>query len=811
MDSPRAGQAAASAASEALPIGTRVRWLGQDTRPSGVVLFSGPTDFATGHWIGVALDTPLGRNSGTVEGRTYFSCPPQCGIFVRRKKLELDTAPPARPSDRAAAADQRPQALRHGPREEKHMQHLGLTSKAADQKEKLRFSINEAMEDHDLPALRELIDRAVEAGFEEDELKHARNMLEYLEYEVHTGNNNSPRSGSDFQHFEDMVEKLREDMQAELQRVSEETRRLLADARREMAAEFEDQLKRALSSVSTAAPAAAAAPEKKQATKKGGAPPLGEVNWQATTPPPKEYLSRRTEVKETHRRAIQLQQLFDLGDFTQRVLAENEIFDPAPPEFNVGRITWDNTNLYHMNDLFVMPLTKPDTCSFVELVAPGPQEPKWFISHWWGTRFKETSHILRYHATEHENPLDTPYWMCTFANNQHNLGELEEPDLLSTPFVRAIMMPSCVGTIMLMDKDATPFSRAWCVLENFVTTTVGKKKKGQLLEIGAIIPAGSQELALDEAEIELVPECAALLVEEDDGNFGEFVEHKGAWFPPLVSTRALAVDVCEAKVSMESDKRNILRLIAGIGDSSVDPPKKHPKYDSFNRTVHEVFAPRGLLSATMDGNYERMKVILESGMCGADVWDADNCTPCYLAASHNRVDCLRLLLENRADVNIETLDGVTPLSIAVQQKNLESVQFLLESGADVHVAADNEATPAFWACAVNAIEELKLLLQYDADPNDAEDDGTTCLHAAAEDDHDEIVQILLDAEADPDKTDSNGDTPLSKARAFGATKVIDILVGIGAAEGNPTNGMTASKSKSRMSILQLAERRHLKH
>lgn len=49
----------------------------------GVVRFSGPTSFSTGKWVGIELYQPNGKNDGSVNGITYFTCKPNCGVFVR--------------------------------------------------------------------------------------------------------------------------------------------------------------------------------------------------------------------------------------------------------------------------------------------------------------------------------------------------------------------------------------------------------------------------------------------------------------------------------------------------------------------------------------------------------------------------------------------------------------------------------------------------------------------------------------------------------------------------------------------------------
>lgn len=57
---------------------------------TGIIAFVGGTHFQGGTWIGVELDTPTGKNDGTVQGIQYFNCKQKHGIFVRVDKLILD-------------------------------------------------------------------------------------------------------------------------------------------------------------------------------------------------------------------------------------------------------------------------------------------------------------------------------------------------------------------------------------------------------------------------------------------------------------------------------------------------------------------------------------------------------------------------------------------------------------------------------------------------------------------------------------------------------------------------------------------------
>lgn len=40
-----------------------------------------------GKWIGVVLDDAKGKNNGTVQGKRYFACEDNHGIFVRQSQV----------------------------------------------------------------------------------------------------------------------------------------------------------------------------------------------------------------------------------------------------------------------------------------------------------------------------------------------------------------------------------------------------------------------------------------------------------------------------------------------------------------------------------------------------------------------------------------------------------------------------------------------------------------------------------------------------------------------------------------------------
>ena len=84
-----------------LVVGDRVEVKGKDL--VGTIRFIGPTDFApTGRWVGVELDEAKGKNNGLIQGKQYFHCPDNHGLFVRPGQVVWTTKPPPPPQEGSA-------------------------------------------------------------------------------------------------------------------------------------------------------------------------------------------------------------------------------------------------------------------------------------------------------------------------------------------------------------------------------------------------------------------------------------------------------------------------------------------------------------------------------------------------------------------------------------------------------------------------------------------------------------------------------------------------------------------------------------
>jgi hypothetical protein len=406
---------------------------------------------------------------------------------------------------------------------------------------------------------------------------------------------------------------------------------------------------------------------------------------------------------ETQLRGIRLNQINSLAalvtNITQAFSLPIDKFDKR----RISEVTWDNITMYYINTHVVKPLTKEFRCSFVELVATRPQAPRWFVSHFWGTPFKETVEMLNYHAKKRNLPDTIIYWVCTFANNQHNLAELKG-SLEETPFVKAILSSQCEGTVALFDGEASTLQRSWCVLENFVSTSTAwaKKEKTYLYDIAAWLPAGIWTRGGD-------PNPAVPILRLDHGD-RYFIE--GDWgFPPAIDRKGVEINICTAEASRKEDKRNILHMIAGTPTErwNTELPKCNQKYDEVNYHARRLFIPGVLHLAARNHNSEELKRLLMEFPEDHNSCDSQGTSLVGIAAEIGDVNSLSVLLNAKADLGAADRFGETPIHKAARTGNVHCLRVLLETRADPSVVTNHGETPIMVATGALQTETLRML------------------------------------------------------------------------------------------------------
>lgn len=129
------------------------------------------------------------------------------------------------------------------------------------------------------------------------------------------------------------------------------------------------------------------------------------------------------------------------------------------------------------------------------------------------------------------------------------------------------------------------------------------------------------------------------------------------------------------------------------------------------------------------------------------------------AAMNGDQQAVRLLIQQKADVNARQMDGSTALHWAVRSDNLEMADLLIRAGANVSAANHDGATPMLLAAINGDPAMIEKLLQAGADPNAPLDEyGDTALMLAARTGKTDPIKALLDHGAKVDTKETWGGT-----------------------------------------------------
>lgn len=111
--------------------------------------------------------------------------------------------------------------------------------------------------------------------------------------------------------------------------------------------------------------------------------------------------------------------------------------------------------------------------------------------------------------------------------------------------------------------------------------------------------------------------------------------------------------------------------------------------------------PETMKQACQNGNFSRVKYLVESGLEDVNKSDEQNVYPLHWAAINNRLQVAKYLLEKGA--NVDSIGGeleTTPLNWAVSAGHVEIVKLLIESGAN-KLSFNNEGYASIHIAAIN--------------------------------------------------------------------------------------------------------------
>eukprot|EP00931_Biecheleriopsis_adriatica_P086851 TRINITY_DN6141_c0_g1_i1.p1 TRINITY_DN6141_c0_g1~~TRINITY_DN6141_c0_g1_i1.p1 ORF type:complete len:742 (-),score=184.38 TRINITY_DN6141_c0_g1_i1:56-2281(-) len=333
---------------------------------------------------------------------------------------------------------------------------------------------------------------------------------------------------------------------------------------------------------------------------------------------------RPLPIDEVEKRGVTISQLDSLMSFVKKRCTAGHIIDGWRCGRSDEMLRASTINLYQVCDRIIKPFTMPSRCSYVEAVAESvvPQLPKWFVSHWWGEAVCDFIKCLRRHS-EVRTLGTIGYWVCAYANRQHELGTDLAVDPMKSSFLKA--MVRCDGVLLVLDAEATPFTRIWCCFEEGIVTLSARglleqdtavDGRSSLQELVARDGSEGREqpLQLDIVTVGATSKKPELLTEglTDAEQEAERSCSKHGWkmksereasFPLEVVERCLDIDIREASASQDIDKTRILNALARCETKSLDeePDFSHSVHGTINEALRSQFAVAMWRRAVQDG------------------------------------------------------------------------------------------------------------------------------------------------------------------------------------------------------------------
>ena len=116
-----------------------------------------------------------------------------------------------------------------------------------------------------------------------------------------------------------------------------------------------------------------------------------------------------------------------------------------------------------------------------------------------------------------------------------------------------------------------------------------------------------------------------------------------------------------------------------------------------------------LMAATYYNDTLMMKLLIDNK---ANINSADDYgfTPLMIASQFNKIEAVKILVENKADINLQNKDGHTALSIAIYNKNNDIVEYLLSKDAKIDNKISKKILP-YELCIIRENSKAKKLLK----------------------------------------------------------------------------------------------------
>ena len=214
-------------------------------------------------------------------------------------------------------------------------------------------------------------------------------------------------------------------------------------------------------------------------------------------------------------------------------------------------------------------------------------------------------------------------------------------------------------------------------------------------------------------------------------------------------------------------------LIIAVGNSYIDTAKILIE-NGANINAVDIEGWSALSYAINNGDIEIAKLLLENKVKIKDELLIAIKSPIV----ESRINIMKLLIENGANINYTDENGFNPLNIAIESGDMELTKFLITNGANVNSLMQDGVSLIGYAIAQNNMDLLQILIENGANVNYTGGDSwaNTPLQTASRLGLDNVVRILLSRNVDINAVDINGNTALHTAALNSQLSVVKLLL-----------------------------------
>mmetsp|Transcript_53102 Transcript_53102/g.95253 ORF Transcript_53102/g.95253 Transcript_53102/m.95253 type:complete len:933 (-) Transcript_53102:94-2892(-) len=200
-------------------------------------------------------------------------------------------------------------------------------------------------------------------------------------------------------------------------------------------------------------------------------------------------------IPNVSQRGISLHQIEELSDFVKRlcktgILRCQSQTEQSPKELflhedsKMDWMHWEDIKMEELAEMILKPAIRyvasetgsqlEPLWSWIEIVATGPQEPKFFVSFTMQSAFRDFVGTVDHLAEEQGMTIRDSMWISMFALENHHLLSLSK-NLLESPIFSTLARSE--ATALFLDKNASILERSWCIFDMAIFTDTARSRR----------------------------------------------------------------------------------------------------------------------------------------------------------------------------------------------------------------------------------------------------------------------------------------------------------------------------------------------